>query len=87
MVSSKEHLTIERMVRIIHDAKKIKYFELIDRARISISKYNQLKTYMLDRYDNQIQYDKALKTYTSLIAIGQELEDNKRPSILYPEKK
>lgn len=85
MVSSREHLTIERMVRIIHDAKKIKYFELIDRARISISKYNQLKAYMLDKYDNQVQYDKTLKTFTSLKAIEKELEEtNKRPYIQYP---
>jgi len=86
MVSGKDYLSIERMLRIIHDAKKIRYFELIDRARISITKYNQLKTYMLDKYDNEIQYDKTLKIFKSLKAIEEELENENISSYYTKEK-
>ena len=75
MVSGKEFVTIERMLRIIHDEKKISYFDLIDRARISITKYSQLKMYLIDKYDNVIQYDKESKIFTSLKAIEEELEN------------
>lgn len=78
MASRKEELIIERMLRIIHDEKRIKYHELIDRARISITKYNQLKSFMLDKYDNQVLYDKEMKQFTSLTAIGEELESEKK---------
>ena len=85
MVSSKEHLVIERMVRIIHDEGKIKYFDLIDRSRISISRYNQLKGYMLDKYDNQLRYDKISKEFVSFNSVGRELE--KQTQLEQEEKK
>ena len=32
---------------------------------------------MLDKYDNQVLYDKEMKQFTSLTAIGDELEEEK----------
>jgi len=66
MVSSNELSQAKRIVHIIKQLGAVTRWELIDKAKMSISTYNKLKPYILYRWEDEIQYDKVNATWSVL---------------------
>ena len=65
MVARTEQQIMERMMRIIMNHGRINRFELIEAANISISKYNQLKSFFEQKYEDRILYNKETKMWSA----------------------
>ncbi|MBS3923314.1 MAG: hypothetical protein KGZ37_09245 [Nitrosarchaeum sp.] len=66
MTSQKELSKINRMVKIIEDAKVISKVQLVMRSGLSISYYEKLKPYMEEIYSHKIKYDRSEKVWRSI---------------------
>jgi len=63
MVSKKEMSKINRMAQIIKQTGGIHKWDLIDEAKLSINKYNQLQSYMKYKMAETIKYDKDTEAW------------------------
>ena len=76
MTSNTERKDMERMRNIIHNYVRIRKDVLIEKAHLSIAKYNQLKGFFELIYETELKYDKPNKEWNSLISV--EIDDENK---------
>ena len=74
MVSRKEKSTMKLMYRLIISHGYLGRSELQTKAgNISVGKYNQLKSYFEEEYQDEIAYDKPRKIWYALNPVDEEI--------------
>jgi len=74
--SNNEKKDMDRMRTLINNHGRIRIDVLIEKAQISISRYNQLKTIFELKYENEFKYNKENKEWISFASL--ETEDAKK---------
>ncbi len=75
MVSAGESRKCRKMLSVILQERHVSSFDLIDMAHMSISSYNTLRPYFIDRYAERVRYDKQTKTWS---AIEEEITEEQK---------
>ena len=66
MVSNREMQICSRLARIIQNKGEIHRWDLIDEARISIGKYNNLKAYFEHKFEKMVMYSKDTQMWSAV---------------------
>jgi len=66
MTTRKEMSHLNKMLRIIQEEKAISKVQLVLRAQIGISTFNNLRPFLLEVYKDFIRYDRDTKMFISL---------------------
>jgi hypothetical protein len=71
---------MERLLRVIEGHGEIGRMDLLKKANVKISRYNQLKTYFEEEYQYRIKYDRESRTWYSLdyLLTKQTREDEQK---------
>ncbi len=67
-----------RLLNIVKEEGDIHAFDLVDKAHISLSQYNNIKAYFERKYEGWVRYDKPSKTWT---LVHQELKQEQKEEL------
>lgn len=75
-----EDLIMERLLRVILGHGEVTRHDLLEKAKVKIWRYNQIKSFFEDKYQDKIKYDKSARTWYSLeYLITRETSTNSLP--------